>query len=83
MRGKSSVLNRLTGRKHGTRLLVLWFGSAFPGCLFAQTPPPNAPTNTPASASAMTSETPLPDKVRGQVPFTAKYSIAGEATRIL
>jgi high affinity Mn2+ porin len=56
----------------------------------AQTPPSNAPqpdppaAQTPAgSAAAQAMETPLPTKVRGQVPFTAQYAIAGEITYIL
>ena len=35
------------------------------------------------SLAAQTTDTPLPNKVRGQAPFTAKYAIAGEITDIL
>jgi hypothetical protein len=56
----------------------------------AQTPP--AGTAEPASPAAQTQaaspaaqnmETPLPNKVLGQVPFTAHYAFQGEATFIL
>ena len=50
--------------------------------LQAQTPPPiqRVPASAPTETMGETMETPLPSKVLGQVPFTAKYMIAGEVT---
>src|SRR5579859_2614939 len=71
-------------------LLTVWFALAAPTCVLqAQTPPSGrpAPDSTGAQmqsdpAAAQMMETPLPSKVRGQVPFTAKYAIASEITYI-
>lgn len=58
-------------------LLTLWFVMAGCTCnVQAQTPPSDPPVT-----QAM--DDPLPNKVRGQVPFTAKYAVAGEFTAIM
>ena len=94
-----SVQNRLSPkaislrRRRGRIRFAVWLGlTTTASSLQAQTAPassasPNGDT-APAqaisdTAAAQAMQTPLPNKVRGQVPVTAKYAIAGEITYIL
>lgn len=67
--------------------MTVWFSLAAPSLLHAQTPPlnqlvPDSPVaQTPSASMAdQVPDTPLPNKVLGQVPFTAKYTVKGEIT---
>jgi high affinity Mn2+ porin len=91
---KSSKASLLTRRRRGRIRLAVWLGlTTTAGAIQAQTlsslpsPSPDRDTSSAQvqadSAGGQTLDTPLPNKVRGQVPFTAKYAIAGEFTYIL
>lgn len=90
----SSKTNYLMQRRRDRIRFAVWLGlTTTASSLQAQTAPVSPSTSpnrdaAPAQAQADTAaaqamETPLPNKVRGQVPFTAKYAIAGEFTYIL
>ncbi len=70
-------------------LAVLLIFAISPCTLWAQAPSPSSPTPGSSTAPAQpdsgapTMETPLPSKVLGQVPPTAKYTASGEITDIL
>lgn len=76
---KTSHSYHLVLTRYRELLLTFWFVLVVcAGNTQAQTPS-SEPPKTPVTQAI---DNPLPNKVRGQVPFTAKYAIAGEFTAI-